>query len=158
MPAYQGYTQSAWKGEQYDKTSDLSLKEIAKRIKREALAKYGKKIKLSVKTEHFANGCSIDATVTAFNGESIYSDLYLEYRARGQRVFFDQRLSDNFKRLGVMPYDEEAKRRYCKKLDEIIRGVKAIGDKYNRSDCDAMIDYSDVHFYWNVGVDYKLEN
>ena len=148
MPEYQGYTQNAWKGNKYEKTSDLPLKEIAKRIKAEAIAKYGNKIKLSVKTDHFANGCSIDATITGYQGESIYNDVYLEYKASGQKVMFDRWLSDNFSRLGIMPYDKHAKQRYTDELHEIIDGIEAIGNKYRRSDCDAMIDYFDVSFYW----------
>ena len=56
------YTANGWKGEQYEKTKDLPLKEIAQRIKKEALDKYPQ-IKLSVITDHYSMGCSIDVRV-----------------------------------------------------------------------------------------------
>ena len=148
MASYQGYTDNAWKGDKYEATHDLPLKEIAKRIKKEALAKYGDKIKLSVKTDHFANGCSIDATITGYNGE-LFSEAWREYKASGQNIFFDAWLRDS-------KYSSQSPR-HSEELQAILKDIEAIGNQYNRSDCDGMIDYFDVNFYWNVGIDWQLE-
>lgn len=127
QPKKEFYTSSGWKGEQYEKTKDLPLKEIAQRIKKEALAKHPE-IKLSVVTDHYSMGCSIDVRVKEVP----------------------------FKLLDPEKTREERTYRFTEKAQSLLEEIRKIGNQYQRSDCDGMIDYYSVHFHYDVEYDWHL--
>ena len=148
-----GYTANAWKGNKRDAVQNMSLKDIAKTIKKEALKKYGDKIKLSVKTDHFANGCSIDATITAYAGGDVLSKEALEWQAGNQNSPFKTWLRDDPQLSKGYDWDAPY---YSRELSKIIESIDEIGKSYNKEDCDSMIDYFNVDYYWGVDIEYDL--
>ncbi|MEM1554340.1 MAG: LPD29 domain-containing protein [Thermoproteota archaeon] len=60
----QFYTPYGWKGAKYEEVENLSLKEIAKIIKRELVSKFPS-FKFSVRTEYYAGGRSINIKIVA---------------------------------------------------------------------------------------------
>lgn len=129
-----GYTSNAWAGELYEKTKDLSTTEIAKLIRKEIRQKFPD-IKVSVRTEYFSGGSSIDVKIMDWNKNPIHPN------------YDHLKLVDNI----TNPY-------YTEEATKLLEEIQAIGDKYRFSDCDGMIDYYNVNFWFSVEFDYTFRD
>lgn len=68
------YTPYGWKGAKYEEVEDLSLKDIAKIIKKEITSKFPD-FKFSVRTEYFSGGRAIRVKITSVpNGFKIFKN------------------------------------------------------------------------------------
>ena len=123
------YTQNGWKGDKYDR--DLSIKEIAKRI-REELKKEYSDCKFSVKKHEFSGGASISVTIKE-TPKSIYTtnNDIINYS-----LFDKSENDDNFNAYG----------------NKLIKDIFKICNSYRYSDCDGMIDYFCTNFYLTVNA------
>ena len=126
------YTQNGWKGEKYEQTKDLPLKEIAKMIKKEIKEKYPN-LKFSVRSRRFAGGEAIDITIKDFG----FNPINPNYNSNKPPIFDNHR------------YNERARK--------IMNDIEKIGNQYRFDDCDGMIDYFRVNFWFNVYIDWKYE-
>lgn len=130
------YTQNGWTGDKYKEVSEknLSTVDIAKLIRKELKEKY-LGIKVSVRSEYFANGSSIDVYIKDCGFNPINPE-------------WDPGNYD-------LPMDQN--QRYTDKAKQLLKELEKLGNKYRRSDCDGMIDYFDVNFWYNVSFDYDFE-
>lgn len=125
------YTQNGWKGSRYD--SSMSTKEIAASI-RAYLKQAYPDCKFSV-TTHYASMCS-SISVCLMSGP--YEALKNGKTHKDLNYFYVERDEDLTEwALAVM-------------ID-----VKDCIKSYHFSDCDGMIDYFDVNFYYSIGVGYS---
>jgi hypothetical protein len=87
-----------WQGSRYAETKNLDLKEVAKRIKKEVIAKYPG-IGISVVSEYFANGCAIRIHVTRFSKPISQKGQYgQEYTAEAKQLLSDiQRIANQYR-------------------------------------------------------------
>lgn len=69
------YTSNGWKGEKYETTKDLSTTEIAKLIRKE-IKECFPNIKVSVRTQYFSGGSSIDVYITNAGFKPINPQVY----------------------------------------------------------------------------------
>jgi len=135
------YTQGAWEGEKYKETENLSTTEIAKRI-REDIKVFKRdfgypELKVSVRTQYYAGGSSIDVTIKDFGFNPYNPEWDVDAYSKGEQNSVD---------------------RYTKRTQAIIKSLEKRGNKYRYNDSDGMIDYFDTNFYYFVNVDYGLEN
>lgn len=131
------YSQTEWKGPQYEEVRKkrLTTTEIAKLIRKDIKKKYPK-LKVSVKTEYFAGGSSINAYIKDFGFNPINPG-------------YDP---------GEWASDVYNISMYTKKAENIMEEIKKIGNKYRYEDIDTMTDYFATSFYWSVGVDYQYRD
>lgn len=129
-----------FEGDNYRKTKDLNLKEIAKLIRID-LNKYSLKckklgfnIKLSVKTEYYSMGQSLHITLQEAN-----------FKLKNKDFNGDLNIS-------------EANPIHTKKYSKLRDVIDKIIDSYNYDGSDSQIDYFDVRFYHHVGISEKLED
>jgi len=122
------YTPYGWKGERYEATKDLRLKDIAKKIKDEILMKHPN-IKVSVRSEYFSMGCAIRINVK----QVPFRISYLETHPYGGKT-----------------------RKFHAKAKELLKDIQGIADQYRYNDSDAMIDYFNTNFYCTPSYDWKL--
>lgn len=111
-----------WYGDNYD--SNLSTKEIAKKVRVWLKTIIPKDIKLSVRMQSFSMGSSIYVYIK----EGFIYNLYIE------------------KIDGDLRYTKAAML-----LQDTIKGYM---DSYNHDGSDSMTDYFDVKFYGHVSYDY----
>jgi hypothetical protein len=116
-----------FEGTEYQKTKDLPLKEIAKRIKAEILQKYPE-IKVSVKTDRYSHGCTLKIFITAFP-----YPLYQEGKICGRE-----------------------NRDYSEKAKETLKGIQQIADQYRWDESDPQTDYFANNFYCTPSFDWEL--
>lgn len=143
------YTQNGWKGSNYD--SNLSLKEIAVKVRNFCKEMYPE-CKFSVTTE-YASMCQelhvslmespyrCNKTVDELTEEEMYDGHYSFCYQYGHET--DSRQKEAFLR-----------NYYTTELTKIMKDVDRYVNSFNYSDCDGMIDYFDVNFYYfncNVG-------
>jgi hypothetical protein len=137
------YTPYGWKGEQYEQTRHLDLKDIAFRIKKEILAKHPD-IKVSVKTDHYSMGCSIDIYVTSYPDKILYR-------------MMDQQFKDKY---GDLPFDQVPKwvwsYRTLPKALELLEDIQRIANQYRYDDSDSQIDYFSTNFHCVPEFSYEL--
>lgn len=126
------YTEYGWKGSEYEQTKNLSLKEIAKRIKHELKDKF-QGFKFSVRTHHYSGGCSIRLYVTGV--------------PEGFRIL----------RLAEPEYAGEKRVLHTEEAEKVIKQLYAIVNKYRYDDSDGMIDYFSTNFYCSPSFDFDLE-
>lgn len=126
------YTSNGWKGENYEKTKNLSTVEVAKLIRNEIKIKYPD-IKVSVRSKYFSMGSSIDVYIK----DCGFNPINPGWNPRN--------------------IDNGNNSRYTDKTKLLLKELKEIGDKYQRSDCDGMIDYFDVNFWYHVSFEYEFE-
>jgi len=147
MPAYCDPNNTVT-GALYD--SKISTTEIAKRFRKQvSQGKKGKgvgqdipkDVKLSVKTQYFAGGSSINVNIkeiprswSLFNADFIKTE------------------KDEYGR--PLNYRGEMWSPEVLGLLELLQGML---NSFNRQNIDAMSDYFDVNFYGFVGVDWELE-
>lgn len=134
-------------GPKYDK--DITTTEIAKRVRADikAAVKTGtlpKGIKVSVRTDYFSGGSSIDARITTFPGTVIKPEVIgpngkIDWNAVELNRFGDE--------PGI----------YTKPVREAVALIEAILSDYNFDGSDSMTDYFHVRFYSHVNVDYRLD-
>jgi hypothetical protein len=131
--ARKGYTQNAWQGDKYESTKDLSTVEKAKLIRKEIRDKYPSKKgwKISVRSQYFSMGSSID-------------------------VFIEDMPFDPFNPKWKPNNYENHEHIYNEETEVILKDLESIGNQYNYSDCDGMIDYFNVDFYYHVQIAYSL--
>ena len=125
------YTRNGWEGKRYKEAKDLPLKEIAKRIKQEIRQKHPD-ITVSVRTEHFANGCAINVTIK----DCPFNPINPEWNNR----------------------DTQINRIYTEQARALLKDIEHIGNQYKRSDSDGMIDYFNESFYYSVNFDWELKH
>lgn len=139
-------------GEKYDK--NLSIKDIAKLVKKEASKKYPN-CKISAKTEH---GEVIRIAVTLDKEE--YRAKTIDEVPRGaiylnieRKIGHDGIIEEeNFKE-----YIENNVVKSVKTL-KIENDIKTMLENYNYNRSDIMSDYFDYNFYGFVDMEYKEEN
>lgn len=150
------YTQNGWKGSRYD--SSRSLKEIAEAV-RQFIKEQFPTYKFSVRT-HYASMCE-ELTVEMKEAPcKVYKDFSeltkqdkseLISRMEYNNVFAltswnDSELEQEFTRI----WAENGEWYRCVS-DQIKAAAEAVDEyvnSYNYSDCDGMIDYFDVNFYY----------
>lgn len=133
----QFYTQNGWAGERYEETKNLSTAQVAKLIRKELLAAYGKKCSISVRTDNYAGGSSIRVRLSKF-AICPFTEGWLALR------------KDN---ANTYPQPE----RYVPEVKEMLAHMEAIGNAYRYSDSDGMIDYFSTNFYYDAGLDWEEE-
>jgi hypothetical protein len=129
------------KGNKYEETRNLDIKEIAKMIRKDIkeAIKAGdlpKGLKTSVKIERFSGGQSINIRVKKYEGK-MYSEKYVQHHIQNpHQGFFGDRYEIGLKNT-------------LKTLEDILQS-------YNRDNSDSMSDYFDVRFYGHADVDHDL--
>jgi hypothetical protein len=133
------YTQNGWAGEQYETTKHLSTTEIAKIIRKELKTKFPG-CKFSTRSQYFSGGSSIDVDIKSCGFNPLNKD------------YFD------FEKLSWAEKNNTHKPdRLTPEGKAFINAVESVGNNYNRSDCDGMIDYFSVNFWWSVQFDKWIE-
>lgn len=163
------YTQFGWEGSRYD--CDLSLKEIAKIVRAYVKEKYPT-YKFSVRT-HYASMCQELAVVLKESPIEIYK-VAEEVSEEEELAFIKKAERNNLWHLNSWTrenFESEYKKiteehgDFYKIMNEatkaVIDDVDAFVNSYNYNDCDGMIDYFDVNFYYfgcceNNGVNVKI--
>lgn len=126
------YTQNGWKGENYN--SSRSLKEIAA-IVREYVKKQYPTYKFSI-TTHYASMCQelaiylTEAPTEVYKTESEWNE---DEKLKAWRAKETYHVESKFLKDTVQAMFDD--------IDTMV-------NSYNRSDCDGMIDYFDVDFYY----------
>ncbi|MBX9813357.1 MAG: hypothetical protein K2X76_01500 [Sphingomonas sp.] len=143
MPAYCDPANER-RGAKHDATRDLSRVDIAKRMRADIKAlQLTKAYKISVRTESYAGGGSIDIRVMAVPE----GFRYLSPKAASWRKQFP-----GLEHRCPMPWEE------CQSEDwrSLRDKLRAIHGAYNRDNSDSMTDYFDVRYYGDVELDYRL--
>jgi len=146
MPAYCD-PNNEWRGTKHDATEQLTLTEIAKRIRtdiKEAIkaGRLPKGLQVSITTNRYTGGGSINARITALpENMPVYASWYLQ-----------ERRDDPHSR----PW-REGESIYSDPLTHIMDTVKELHGAYNRDNSDSMTDYFDRRYYGHVGLDWQLE-
>ena len=165
------YTQNGWKGSKYDETRHLSVVEVAKLIRKDLKAEFPE-CKFSVTTES-ASMCreiyvslmespypaymTKEEIIEARKDSTLWNDyshpLNKRYNIYINGRYYDCNCRTNFTEQRELT-DEEIEV-FCntaniqtEKMTSILKKVDAIVSSYNRQDCDGMIDYFDVRFYY----------
>jgi hypothetical protein len=160
------YTQNGWKGENYN--SKLSLKEIACLV-REFIKIHYNECKFSVTTE-YASMCQelhiylMESPYRAYKSfneltddenqyDSEYNAVIRKYtQEKGINSWHKAELDNTIRPIYDKDFGKEAGVYLPKFLtDDIKEPVKAVEEyakSFNYSDCDGMIDYFDVNFYF----------
>jgi len=151
------YTQNGYAGNKYDK--NLSLKEIAKIVRKELKEKFPK-CKFSVRTEYYSMGQSLHLSLM-----SGPFDAFVEEADTGRLPEIDaDRVKRHLERCKETQHtqinqyyidDDSVMSDRCK---EVMKEAISIVNSYNYDDSDGMIDYFDTNFYlepnvgkWNKG-------
>ena len=155
--AKQFYTENGWSGSNYN--SALSLKEIAQIVRTYIKEKYPL-YKFSVRTS-YASMCQELHVKLKESPIEIYksfedmtdddkSECMRQMRLSGKftlSCWYDEELRTEFERVWSEPYGDEYR---C--LNDVTKAVVEDVDRfvnsYNYNDCDGMIDYFDVNFYY----------
>jgi len=129
-------------GSKYNETKNLSTTEIAKLIRADIKAAKAdgsipKFCKVSVNTEYFANGSSIDVRLKTWEGEMVNIEL--------AREIYPNRPC-NMKDILVM------------KLAKTLSTLQAIHDSYNQDSSESMVDYFCVNYYGYADLDSELSD
>ncbi len=162
------YTQCGWKGSNYN--IDLSLKEIAQIVRGYVKEKYPT-FRFSVRT-HYASMCqelSVSLTQAPFEPyktaeELSEEDVYTLWRFASKYgtnwCFTDLNTLSNMTiaELKAAYADNAFSKILREDVDAMFKDVDAFVNSYRRDDCDGMIDYFDVNFYYlDCQVDYKFK-
>lgn len=163
------YTRNGWKGSNYN--IDLSLKEIAKIVRTYIKEKYPT-YKFSVRTL-YASMCQELYVELKESPVEIYKP-FEELTEEDKKELRIKMMRNNYFKLDCWT-DEELKVEFERIWEEygdfyrclnevtksVIEDVDAFVKSYNYSDCDGMIDYFDVNFYYfgccrSNGTDIKI--
>jgi hypothetical protein len=135
-------------GVKHAATRNLSLTDIAKRMRADIKAAFASKqlpdgLKVSVRTKYYSGGGSIDIDVTAFpTGFVIYNPDWLRHEHETRNV-------------GWMHFHGET---FSPEWSMVKATLKAIHGAYNRNNSDAMSDYFDVRYYGDVGIHWQISH
>jgi len=121
-------------GERYTETRDLSTTQIAALIRKE-IREWFPTIKVSVRTEYFSGGSSIDIWVKSCD----FNPINPRWDPRDY----------------VTPMYNNP--RYTDRGRQLLKDFEQIANKYNRDNSDSSIDYFDVRFYLSVEYDSDFE-
>ena len=163
------YTENGWEGSRYD--CNLSLKEIAKIVRTYVKEKYPT-YKFSVRTS-YASMCQelhVELKESPIDIYKPFEDLTwddLNDISKALYMWHDDDRIDflNATREEQRKMIEESTNRNARVLNEITQAVvddvDAFVKSYNYEDCDGMIDYFDVNFYYfgclkDNGADIKI--
>ena len=150
------YTQSGWKGSNHD--WNRSLKEIAKIVRGYVKEKYPT-YKFSVRT-HYASMCQeltvdmLESPIPIYKEydeitEEDFNDLWYKFRANNLWKL-DSWTKEEQKAETLRIWEEKGN--FFRVMNEITKSVvddvDAFVNSYNFSDCDGMIDYFHVDFYY----------
>ena len=150
------YTQNGWKGENYN--VNLSLKEIAN-IVREFIKIHYNDFKFSVTTEYASLCQSLSISLMEGPCEAFKTYVELTEKERDE-VRLTHTRQNNIYSYQPAKIDKEIEkifdRQYAGKyltdrIKEAAGAVENYTESFNYDDCDAMIDYHDVNF-WFHGV------
>lgn len=120
----------------------LDVVEIAKLIRKDLKAKFGKGNKFSVRTSRFSGGQAIDIYVKEATDDNIYTYEELYENNHLDRLQYDNpQLYDYLNELYKTA-------RFVK--DEVKKEIREIADKYNYNESDPYTDYYDVGFYLHI--------
>lgn len=138
------YSHCGSEGSKYRENSNLSIKEIAALIRKEARA-FAKKngIKVSVKYDGFSGGTSIDMRITEITFNP-YSEEYTQ-------VLKDGKVEEWTRDW----YTNGRPKQFNEKYNSILKELNRIHGQYNYDDCDYMTDYFSVNYYGNVQIDWE---
>lgn len=151
MPAYCD-PDNERRGAKHEATKSLSTVEIAKRMRadiKEAInaGRLPKGLKVSVRSDSFSGGCSIDIRVTALPEDfRIVAPLYLQWAIDNPQEY----------RYGRAPFPHHET--VTPECADLLAKLKAIHGSYNRDNSDAMSDYFDVRYYGDAGLDWQLRD
>lgn len=120
-------------GSKCQATKDLGVKEIAKLIRRDLKATFGKAWKFSVCIRRYAGGQAIDVEIKN-------APCLLFRKATSPRA---------------QAYHQTTERTAAANL--AIETAQGIMDAYNFNDSDCMTDYFSVRFYGSAKIDYSLD-
>ena len=122
------YTQNGWKGDNYH--PDRSTAEVSK-----ILREYAKRVypdhKLSITTHTFAGGSSIHVALMAAPYEAF---------------------ADGKKQSSLNQYYLQENTSLTPQAKKVMLDMNRVINSYRRSDCDSMIDYFDVSFYYDLSI------
>ena len=129
-------------GNKYEDTKKLNLKEIAKLVRNDIKVakkqgKLPKEVKVSVRTEYYAGGQSLNLTIKNFPGGFMNPKFVKEMAENPHR------------------YYGEYSPRYRQEVSDAIKLLYRTVGAYNFNNSDTMTDYFHVRFYSNVEVDYS---
>lgn len=125
------YTGYGWEGKKYQETKSLSTTDCAKLIRKEIKEKFPG-IKVSVRTQYFAGGSSIDVRIV----DCGYNPINPEHNPLENDM--DLRKSI-----------------YIEKALQLKKDLEKIGNQYRYDDSDGMIDYFNTRFYFSVEFDWE---
>ena len=122
------YTQNGWKGDNYH--PDRSTAEVSK-----ILREYAKRVypdhKFSITTHTFAGGSSIHVALMAAPYEAF---------------------ADGKKQSSLNQYYLQENTSLTPQAKKVMLDMNRVINSYRRSDCDSMIDYFDVSFYYDLSI------
>lgn len=134
-----------FEGSNYRKNGNLSRVEIAKRI-REEYAKLFPYSKISVTTESYSGGQSIDVSILDI-GFNPFTPKYIEY------IESDAILTTSFESYLGNERGYRQPEIFNEKAVEIRKIARDIQQSYNYDDSDSQTDYFNVNFYGGVSLD-----
>jgi hypothetical protein len=117
------------------------LKQIAKLIKAEVKDKFPN-IKVSVKTQHYSGGRSLDVKITDFNGEHFLK----------KKVIYPEMANLPESQIPRYAYGWE----YLPSAKAVIEGIERVGNQYNYDRSDSQTDLYDVNFSFDVDFSWNL--
>ena len=121
-------------GNNYDATKSLGIKDLAKLVRKDLKATFGKTWKFSVRIERYSMGQSMHVEIKSAPC-SLYS------KATSPRA---------------LECDQSVERTAA--ADLAIETINAITASYNYNDSDSMTDYYSVRFASYAQINYALEN
>lgn len=121
-------------GERYTETRDLTTVQIAALIRKEMQERFPT-IKVSVRTEYYSGGSSIDIWVKSCN----FNPINPQWNPRDY----------------ITPMHNNP--RYTDQGKQLLKDLEQLANRYNRDNSDNSIDYFDVRFYLSVEYDSDFE-
>lgn len=125
----------------------LDIAEIAKLVRKDLKAEFGKDNKFSVRIKRFSGGQSLDVTCRKANDDLCYTYEELCEKANFEWLQYDnpdlhKHLDKKYKEVQFL-------------TDETVKKIKSIVDNYNYDESDSYTDYYDVGFYGFVDEQVK---
>jgi len=120
-------------GNKYGETKDLDLRDVAKLVRKDLKATFGKAWKFSVRIERYSMGQSLNVEITK-------APCSLYHKATSPRA---------------VAYHQTSERTQA--ADLAIKTVNDITDAYNYDDSDSQSDYYSKRFAAYAQIDYSLD-
>ena len=125
----------------------LDIAEIAKLVRKDLKAEFGKDNKFSVRISRFSGGQSLDVYPKKVNADLCYT-----YEELCEKANFEWLQYDN---PDLHKYLDKRYKEVQFLTDETIKRIKSIVDNYNYNESDSYTDYYDVGFYSHVGEEVR---